>query len=88
VAEGFKLADVTAGLAVLVDAAGVVAGAKILVAGGRIGEHVPDDEQVERATATRTLSLPHRLTRRRWRSPGKVSVLAAAAAASPRIPLR
>jgi hypothetical protein len=44
VAEGFELADVVAGLAVLVDPAGVVAGAEILVAGGAVGEQVPDDE--------------------------------------------
>ena len=44
--------------------------------------------RMDRATATRALSLPMRLTRRRYRSPRKVSVLAAAAAASPRMPLR
>src|SRR5579859_2262295 len=45
VAEGFELADVVAGLALLVDAAGVVTGAEVVVAGGGIGEQVPDDHQ-------------------------------------------
>src|SRR5512142_1812860 len=44
VAEGFELADVVAGLAVVVDAAGVVAGAEVVVAGGGVGEQVPDDD--------------------------------------------
>ena len=44
--------------------------------------------RLERAAATRALSLPIRLARRRYRSPRKVLVLAAAAAASPRGPLR
>src|SRR6266851_3985185 len=42
--------------------------------------------RMERATATSALSLPRRLTRRRYRSPRKVSVLPAAAAASPGTP--
>src|SRR6266536_187390 len=41
VAEGFELADVVAGLAVLVGPAGVVAGAEVGVAGGGIGEVDP-----------------------------------------------
>src|ERR1019366_3420943 len=44
--------------------------------------------RMERATATRALSLPIRFASRRYRSPRKVPVLAAAAAASPRAPLR
>jgi len=44
--------------------------------------------RMERATAARALSLPIRLASRRYRSPRKVPVLAAAAAASPGIPLR
>src|SRR6266511_302050 len=44
-AEGFQLADVVAGLAGRVDAAGVVAGAQVVVAGGGVGEQVPDDHQ-------------------------------------------
>jgi hypothetical protein len=38
VAEGFQLADVVAHLAVLVDPAGVVAGAEVVVAGGAAGQ--------------------------------------------------
>jgi hypothetical protein len=44
--------------------------------------------RMDRATATTALSLPRRLTRRRWRSPRKVLVLAALAAACPSAPLR
>jgi hypothetical protein len=43
--KGFQLADVVAGLVGLVDAAGVVAGAQVGVAGGGVGEQVPDDDQ-------------------------------------------
>src|SRR5215469_7565576 len=45
VAEGFELADVVAHLAVLVDPAGVIAGAEVVVAGGGVIEQVPDDDQ-------------------------------------------
>src|SRR5664279_5710519 len=44
--------------------------------------------RIERATATRALSLPRRLMMRRYRSPRKVLVLPAPAAASPRTALR
>jgi hypothetical protein len=43
--ECFDLADVAAGLAAGVGAAGVVAGAQLVVAGGGAGEQVPDDDQ-------------------------------------------
>jgi hypothetical protein len=43
--ECFELADVVAGLAVGVGAAGVVAGAEIAEAGGGVCEQVPDDDQ-------------------------------------------
>jgi hypothetical protein len=36
---------VVARLAVLVDPAGVVAGAEVVVAGGAVGQQVPDDDQ-------------------------------------------
>ena len=45
VAECFELADEVAGFLVGVDAAGVVAGAEVVVAGGGVGEQVPDDDQ-------------------------------------------
>jgi paraquat-inducible protein B len=45
VAQRLKLVDEVAGLAALVDAAGVVVGAEVLEAGGGIGEQVPDDHQ-------------------------------------------
>ena len=44
-AEGFQLADVVAGLLGFVDAAGVVASTQVVVAGGGVGEQVPDDDQ-------------------------------------------
>src|SRR6266516_7071214 len=45
VAECFELADVVAGLAASVDAAGVVAGAQVGEAGGGVGQQVPDDHE-------------------------------------------
>src|ERR1017187_4571356 len=45
VAEGFELADAIARLAVLVDPAGVEVAAEVAVAGGAVGEQVPDDHQ-------------------------------------------
>jgi hypothetical protein len=45
VPECFELADVVAGLALGVDAAGVVAGAEVVVAGSGVGQQVPDDDQ-------------------------------------------
>src|ERR1022692_4336586 len=45
VAQCLQLADVIPCLAVLVDAAGVVAGAQLAEAGGRVREQVPDDFQ-------------------------------------------
>ncbi|MDM4721680.1 hypothetical protein QTQ03_19555 [Micromonospora sp. WMMA1363] len=44
-AEGFELPDEGVELAVGVDAPVVVVGAEVLVAGGRVGEQVPDDDQ-------------------------------------------
>ena len=44
VPECFQLPDVVAGLAAGVGAAGVVAGAEVVVADGGVGEQVPDDE--------------------------------------------
>src|SRR6266568_9495671 len=43
--QGFQLPDVVAGLVGFVDAVGVVAGAQVVVAGGGVGEQVPDDDQ-------------------------------------------
>src|SRR6266704_2373225 len=43
--QGLQLPDVVAGLLGFVDAAGVVAGAQVVVAGGGVGEQVPDDHQ-------------------------------------------
>src|SRR5262252_8037094 len=45
VAEGLELADVIAGLAVLVGSGLVVAGSEVVVAGGGVVEQVPDDDQ-------------------------------------------
>ena len=45
VAEGFELADVAADLAVGVDGGDVVVRAEVVVAGGAVGEQVPDDDE-------------------------------------------
>ena len=45
VAQCLELSDVAAGLAVLIDAAGVVAGAELAEPGGGVGEQVPDNDQ-------------------------------------------
>src|SRR5918994_1527464 len=44
-AERLELADVVAGLAVLVDAVAVEVGAEVVEAGGGVGEQLPDDHQ-------------------------------------------
>src|SRR4029453_12075913 len=43
--QGVQLPGGVAGLLVLVDAAGVVAGARVVVAGGGVGQQMPDDHQ-------------------------------------------
>ncbi len=43
-AEGFQAADVVADLLVPVDVAGVPVRAEVAVAGGGVGQQVPDDE--------------------------------------------
>src|SRR5512132_4286353 len=45
VAERLELVHQVAGLAVAVDAAGVVVGAEVVETGGGIGQQVPDDHQ-------------------------------------------
>jgi hypothetical protein len=88
-AERFELADVAAGSLALVEFVVVVAGAELLVSGGGSASRFQTITRMERATATSALALPRRLTTRSWRWPRKVFlVLAAAAAASPRTPLR
>jgi hypothetical protein len=62
---------------------GVVAGAEVLVLCGAVGEQCQMITRMVRTTTTRALSLPWRLTIR-----GRYSVRAAAALASPSIPLR
>jgi hypothetical protein len=87
--EGFELADVAAGLAAGVGAAGVVAGAEIAEPGGGIGEELPDDHQDgagDGDPGPELAAAPHDPPVAR--SPGNVLVLAAAAAASPSAPLR
>jgi hypothetical protein len=88
-AERFELADVVAGSLALVEYVVVVVGAELLVAAVGLASRFQTITRMERATATSAVALPRRLTTRSWRSPRKVSlVLAAAAAASPRTPLR
>ena len=87
-AERLELADMTAGLAVGVGPAGVMAGAELAEAAAGPASRCQTITRMERATATRARSLPRRRTTRRYRSPRNVLVLAAAAAASPRAPFR
>jgi hypothetical protein len=76
-AERFELADVAAGSAVLVGAVVVVlARAEVLVVGGWVGERFHMITRMVRATATRALRLPRRLTMRRQRSARRVAVRA------------
>src|SRR5215203_2796079 len=89
VAEGLELADVGAGLAVLVDAAGVVVGAQVLEADGGVGQQVPDDHQDGAGDGDQGLELADAPDQAAVAlAQGKVSVLAAAAATSPSTPLR
>ena len=87
-AERLELVDQVAGLAVAVDAAGVVVGAEVVEPGGGIGQQVPDDHQDGTGHRDQGFALADAPDRRRERSPRKVSVLAAAAATSPSTPLR
>jgi len=64
-AQGGESADVVSDLAGRVDAMGVVVGPQIVEACGRSESRCQTMTRIERATATRALSLPRRLTRRR-----------------------
>jgi hypothetical protein len=65
VAERLELVHQVAGLAVAVDAAGVVVGTQVVEASGGVGEQVPDDHQDGAGDGDQALRLPMRLTRRR-----------------------
>jgi hypothetical protein len=52
--EGFELADVAAGLAAGVDAAGLIARAEVVVAGGGVGEQLPADHEDGAPTPKKT----------------------------------
>jgi hypothetical protein len=67
-----------AGLAVLVGAAGVVAGAEVVVTGGGVGEQVLDDHQDGAGDGDEGPELASALHDPPVALPGKVSVLAAA----------
>jgi hypothetical protein len=80
---------VGAGLAVLVDAAGVVVGAQVVEAGGGVGQQVPNDHQDGPGDGDQGLELADAPDQAAVAlAQGKVSVLAAAAATSPSTPLR
>ena len=78
-----------AGLAVLVDAAGVEVGAEVVEAGGGVGQQVPDDHQDRAGDGDQSFELADAADQAAVAlAQGKVSVLAAAAATSPSTPLR
>ena len=84
-----KLADVGAGLAVGVDAAGVEVTAEVVIASGGVGEQVPDDHQDGAGDGDQGLELAATFDQAPVAlAQGKVSVLAAAVAASPSAALR
>ena len=77
-----------AGLAVGVDAAGVVVGAQVMEAGGGVGQQVPDDHQDGAGDGDQGLELADAPDQAAVAlAQGKVSVLAAAAT-SPSTPFR
>jgi hypothetical protein len=83
-----ELADVVAGLLVIVGAAGVAARAQVMEAGGGVGQQVPVDDQDGACDGDEGSELAAALDDPAVRSPRKVSVFAAAAAISPSNPLR
>ena len=88
-AERLELVDQVAGRAVAVDAAGVVVGAEVVEAGGGIGQQVPDDHQDGAGHGDQGLALADAPDQAAVAlAQGKVSVLAAAVAASPSAALR
>jgi hypothetical protein len=89
VAQRLELVDEVAGLAVAVDAAGVVVGAQVMEASGGVGQQVPDDHQDGAGDGDQGLALADAPDQAAVAlAQGKVSVLAAAVAASPSTLLR
>jgi hypothetical protein len=87
-AEGFKLADVVMPPAVGADALGVVISSQIVVAHDGIGQQAPDDDQDRPGKRDENFTLAAAFDQAPVALTQKVSIRAAAAAASPRIPLR
>src|SRR2546423_7589420 len=83
-----ELVDQVAGLAVAVDAAGVVVGAQVTEAGGGIGQQVPDDHQDRAGDGDQGFALADAPDQAAVALAEEVSVLAAAVAASPSALLR
>ena len=89
VTQRLELAHEVAGLAGLVDAAGVVVSAEVVEAGGGVGQQVPDDHQDGAGDGDQGLALADAPDQAAVAlAQGKVSVLAAAVAASPSAALR
>ena len=87
VAHGGQLGDVSTHPAFDVDAAGVVIGSEFAEAGSGVVEQVPDDDQDGAGDRDQGLEFAAAFDDAPvQRSPRKVSVLAAAAAASPSAP--
>ena len=87
-AQRLELVDEVAGLAVAVDAAGVVVGAEVVEAGGGVGEQVPDDHQDRAGHGDQGLALADAPDQAAVALAEEASVLAAAVAASPSAALR
>ena len=88
VAEGFELADVAALAPFGVDTGGVEARAEVVKLGVGSESRCQVMTRMDRPMATMARLEPRRRAMRRYRSPRKVSVLAAPAAALPRMAAR
>jgi hypothetical protein len=86
--HGLKLHGEVTSAPRLVDAGLVIVAAEVLEAGVGVRQKVVDDGQLstELPTATIAFCLPRRRARRRYRSPRKLSVRAAAATMLPSVP--
>ena len=88
VVEGLELADVVAPGTFGAEVVVVEVAAEVVEAGRGSDSRCQMMTRMDRATATRALSLPMRLAKRRYRAPRKVLVRPADAAASPSTLLR
>ena len=88
VTKGGELGDVVAQFSFGDDAAGVVVGSEVVEAGAGIGQQVPDDDQDGAGDGDQRLEFAAAFDDAAVAFAEEGVVLAAAAAASPRTPLR